>query len=285
MLRDYVRLNRTFLCREPFSTRTKSPGQRLCLPKDECTWHRLDCLRFRFHPCFRLPSDPPLNQDNSVQVWAVDNGNVLVTAATGVAFIELYADGDDLCKAHLEYMDFNGSSGPPKQIMLSESDLRSRLADDKQKKKLKLEIHSVGQGKHVVEDFAQLNPKSTRVKLPNGQMAFRGGKLGYSQMEGSRPQEILLLSAYDQRKLLTQVKVYHGFALDGIEFVYEDATTQLFGVRSGKPGGSEFNLDTRRGEVIMGFYLRAGLWIDGLQILTSLGRRSEIFGNPVGGSG
>jgi len=35
----------------------------------------------------------------------------------------------------------------------------------------------------------------------------------------------------------------------------------------------------------MGFYLRAGLWIDGLQILTSLGRRSEIFGNPVGGSG
>ena len=285
MLRDYVRLNRTFLCREPFSTRTKSPGQRLCLPKDECTWHRLDCLRFRFHPCFRLPSDPPLNQDNSVQVWAVDNGNVLVTAATGVAFIELYADGDDLCKAHLEYMDFNGSSGPPKQIMLSESDLRSRLADDKQKKKLKLEIHSVGQGKHVVEDFAQLNPKSTRVKLPNGQMAFRGGKLGYSQMEGSRPQEILLLSAYDQRKLLTQVKVYHGFALDGIEFVYEDATTQLFGVRSGKPGGSEFSLDTRRGEVIMGFYLRAGLWIDGLQILTSLGRRSEIFGNPVGGSG
>jgi len=285
MLRDYVRLNRTFLCREPFSTRTKSPGQRLCLPKDECTWHRLDCLRFRFHPCFRLPSDPPLNQDNSVQVWAVDNGNVLVTAATGVAFIELYAEGDDLCKAHLEYIDFNGSSGPPKQIMLSESDLRSRLADDKQKKKLKLEIHSVGQGKHVVEDFTQLNPKSTRVKLPNGQMAFRGGKLGYSQMEGSRPQEILLLSAYDQRKLLTQVKVYHGFALDGIEFVYEDATTQLFGVRSGKPGGSEFSLDTRRGEVIMGFYLRAGLWIDGLQILTSLGRRSEIFGNPVGGSG
>ena len=35
----------------------------------------------------------------------------------------------------------------------------------------------------------------------------------------------------------------------------------------------------------MGFYLRAGLWIDGLQILTSLGRRSEIFGNPIGGSG
>ena len=35
----------------------------------------------------------------------------------------------------------------------------------------------------------------------------------------------------------------------------------------------------------MGFYLRAGLWIDGIEILTSLGRRSGVFGNPLGGSG
>jgi hypothetical protein len=41
---------------------------------------------------------------------------------------------------------------------------------------------------------------------------------------------------------MIQVRVYHGFALDGIEFFYEDATSQLFGKRGGKPGGSEFNL-------------------------------------------
>jgi hypothetical protein len=35
----------------------------------------------------------------------------------------------------------------------------------------------------------------------------------------------------------------------------------------------------------LGFMLRAGLWIDGIQILTSLGRKSEWFGNPTGGSG
>lgn len=34
----------------------------------------------------------------------------------------------------------------------------------------------------------------------------------------------------------------------------------------------------------MGFYLRAGAWIDGLEILTSLGRRSGFFGNTTGGS-
>lgn len=285
MLRDYVRLHRTFTCREPFSTRTKSPGQRLCLREDECAWHRLDTLRFRFHPCFRLPSDLPLNSDGSIQVWAVDNGTILITAATGIAFIEIYTEGDELCRHHLEYLEGNGPTGPPKQISLTEADIRARLPDDKQKKKIKLSIHSAGQGNHVVEDVGALSPKSSRVKLANGQVGFRGGKLGLSQLEGSQPEEVLLWSVSDQRKLLMYVRVYHGFALDGIEFFYEDQTSQLFGKRGGTPGGSEFGLDTRRGETIMGFYLRAGAWIDGLQILTSLGRRSEIFGNPTGGGG
>ena len=42
-------------------------------------------------------------------------------------------------------------------------------------------------------------------------------------------------------------------------------------------------LDVRKGESIAGFYVRAGFWIDGIQILTSLGRRSEMFGNSHGG--
>lgn len=285
MLRDYVRLNRTFTCREPYSTRTKSPGQRLCLQQDECAWHRLDCLRFRFHPCFRLPTDPPLSADGSVQVWTVDNNNVLVTAATGVAFIELFPEGDDVCHSHIEYLDPTGNTGPVRQIQLSEADLRTRLPEDKRTKRLKLEIHSIGGGKHTVDDFTQLASKTSRVKLPDGRFGYKGGKLGFSQMEGSRPEEVILQSAFIQTKLLTSVKVYHGFAVDGLEFIYEDSTSQLFGNRGGKPGGSEFQLDTRRGETIMGFYLRAGLWIDGLQILTTLGRKSEIFGNPTGGSG
>ncbi|KAF2814289.1 uncharacterized protein BDZ99DRAFT_380744 [Mytilinidion resinicola] len=285
MLRDYVRLNRTFTCREPYSTRTKSPGQRLVLQQDECAWHRLDCLRFRFHPCFKLPSDMTPSADGSVQVWTVDGG-VLATAPTGVAWIELYTEGDDLCRTHIEYFDPTSGKSPPAHVSLTESDLRDRLPRDKRNKKLKLEIYSTGGGKHVVEDFSQLaNTKNCRVRLPDGRWGFRGSKLGFSQMEGSQPQEVIIDSCYIQTKLLKTIRVYHGFAVDGIEFFYEDSESQLFGKRGGKAGGSEFTLDTRRGELLMGFYLRAGLWIDGLQILTSLGRKSEIFGNPTGGSG
>lgn len=288
MMRDYVRLNRTFVCRESYSTRTKSPGQRLCLQQDECAWHRLDCLRFRFHPCFRLPSDPPPNQDDSIHVWSVDNNNVLVTAGSGITFIEIYGEGDDVCKAHVEYLDSIGSMVLPKQMLLTESDLRSRLPDTGRRnanRKLKIQFYSAGGGEHEVDDFSQLTSKSSRVKFPDGRAGFKGSKLGFSQMEGSRPQEVLFWYLSDQRKLLTSIRVYHGFAVDGIELMYEDSTSQLFGKRGGTPGGSEFSLDTRRGETIMGFYLRAGLWVDGLQILTSLGRKSPIYGNPTGGSG
>ena len=241
MLRDYQRLNRTFLCREPYSTRTKSPGIKLCLPKDECTWHRLDTLRFKDHPCFRLPTDMPLNADSSVQVWAVDNGKVIATAPTGIAFIELFTNGDEECHAWMEYGIGEGlSSGPPRQIVLTESDLKARLPEDKRSKKIKLKIHSVGQGEQIVDDFNLLKSKNSIVKLPNGQQGFKGNKLGSPQQEDSKPMEVILQSAVLQTKLLTSIKVYHGFALDGVEFCYEDSTSQLFGTKGGQPGGSEF---------------------------------------------
>lgn len=55
--------------------------------------------------------------------------------------------------------------------------------------------------------------------------------------------------------------------------------------KEGPGTGVNLTIDTRRGEILLGFYLRAGAWIDGLEILTSLGRRSGVYGNPKGGSG
>lgn len=241
MLRDYVRLNRTFITRESFSTRTKSPGLKLCLPSDECGWHRLDVLRFRFHPCFRLPSDPPALSDDSVQVWPVDNGRILITASSGVAFIEIYAEGDEVCHSFIEFVNSESpNSGVPRQVTVTESELRQQLPAEKQKKKVRLEIFSGGLGSHTVPDLSALRSKQSLVKLPKGQTGYKGSMLGFSQLEGSQPEEVILESSFIQTKLLTSIKVYHGEALDGLEFCYEDATSQLFGKRGGKPGGDEF---------------------------------------------
>jgi hypothetical protein len=48
---------------------------------------------------------------------------------------------------------------------------------------------------------------------------------------------------------------------------------------------ADASTDTRRGEILLGFYVRAGLWIDGIEILTSFGRKSGVYGNAKGGSG
>lgn len=42
--------------------------------------------------------------------------------------------------------------------------------------------------------------------------------------------------------------------------------------------------DIRRGEYITGFQVNSGGWVDGLAVITSLGRKSTFFGNANGGS-
>ncbi|EHY55392.1 hypothetical protein HRR83_008835 [Exophiala dermatitidis] len=313
MLRDYVRLNRTFVISEAYSTRTKSQGLKVCRLEDECGWHRLDVLRFRHHPCFKLPGDEPLSQDDSIQYFPVGNGRIICSAATGISFVEIWIEGDDLCR---HWIDFNNAdprlNSLPRQVTLVETDIRGRLPEDKRKAKLSLTIFCGGSRNEKIEDLDELLSKKYIVNLPplrqapkrdegltmnaynnmlnihksfDSRLGFKSKKLGQSALEGSQPEELILDCANIQTKLLRSVRVYHGYALDGIEFRYEDGHSQLFGKRGGKPGGDEFFLDTRRGETILGFYVRAGFWIDGIEILTSTGRRSGVFGNPNGGSG
>jgi hypothetical protein len=270
MLRDYVRLNRTFLVREPYSTRTKSQGLSICRQEDECAWHRLDVLRFRHHPCFRLPSDESLPQDDSVQYFPVGNGSVICSAASGISFVEIRTPDDELCRQWLDFTTTDTRrSIMPRQITLAEADIRARLPEDKKKAKVSLTIFCGSSRSEKVEDLEDLLSKKNIVALPHVRQApkrdegltmnafnnvvglgksfdtrlgFRSKKLGHSQLEGSQPEELILESTHLQTKLLTSVKVYSGYALDGIEFCYEDGHSQLFGKRGGKPGGDEFFL-------------------------------------------
>ncbi|KAK3305525.1 putative peptidase family-domain-containing protein [Chaetomium strumarium] len=293
MARDYVSLNRAFLTREAYSTRTRSRGGSVS-QEDECTWHRLDCLRFRSHPCFRLPNDPVLSPDDSVQGWPTEGGVLTVTAATGVAYVEIFAEGDDVCRAWVEYLpDGSNGGGSPaiqRMITLSEPDLRSRLPEgNKRKGRLRISVKSHGGGSLEVEDFGKLcSSKAACLKIPSAlpgipKTAFRGKKLGASQMEGSEAHEVVFTTVFRHDRVLSKVVFYHGAAVDGLEFVYDDDSRQLFGKKGGKEGGDTFELDVRRGEYITGFFVRSGFWIDAIQVLTSLGRRSTLFGNAHGG--
>lgn len=186
-----------------------------------------------------------MSSDDSVQVWPVENGKILITATTGIAFLELYAEGDNVCHNFIEYINTESSSnGLPRQVTVTENELRQRVfGTDKEKKKdIKLTAFSGALGSHTVNSIMDLKSKQSVVKLPKGHTGYKGSKLGFSQMEGSQPDQLLLDCAFASTKLLTSIRVYHGAAVDGLEFFYEDATSQLFGKRGGKPGGDDFVL-------------------------------------------
>ncbi|CAZ82654.1 unnamed protein product [Tuber melanosporum] len=277
--RDLQHINRTFLMKEPYSFRTKSPGLRFCVPKNESNWPRVDCLRFRYHPCFRIPTDPvpPALPDNP-QVYAVESG-IVAGAQSGIVLVEIYTDG--VYRGHREF-----TNKPEREVLLLEHDLRWSLPDGHRTVPLKLKIYSAGQGKTVVEDFSTV--KSSKVQLPNGYgVAFRSSSLGGPKAEGSRPQQLILHTVTPGR-VLTSIRVFHNSALGGLEFMYEDSSTQLFGRRGSsesqeKVEVSDFPLDTRKGESLLGFCVRSGAQVEGIEILTSFGRRSPMFGNPHGG--
>lgn len=303
---DYFGFNRSFSMVEAFATRTGQRGHNLTDLRQESLWHRLDCLRFRFHPCFVRPDlrpdgqefDPILPED-TVQVWAIDK-SLIVTSSIGLAWIEVFGDGEDICKHHVEYYKPDRDIGP-KQLKL---DL-DRIRDDlllppklRSSKRLRLEIYSMGRNGHATIDDVYTFITSSKIRIGGSsignrlqsqfqgtQYAYRGKKLGFSSLAGSQHEEVLFLSLGDLTKVMTAITVYHGDMVDGLEFFYADGETQLFGKRGGKPGGTQFVLDTRLGEQLFGFYVRAGQWIDGLQIWTTQNRKSEMFGNPTGGSG
>ncbi|WEW55182.1 hypothetical protein PRK78_000611 [Emydomyces testavorans] len=291
MSQEYLQFNRSFTSWEPYCTRTKEQGLRLCLAQDETNWHRLDALRFRLHPCFRHPSDPRPCLNGSLQVWPIDGGKIVLTSMSGIAFIEIYTEGDgDICRAYLDYINGDlgtNNNGLSKQVTITEDDIRARLPDSRKKEKgLKLVIYSGSLYSHIVDDISQLTAKSSTVKLPNGQIGYRSNKLGSTLSPASVSQDLILDFAVIQTKLLTSIKAYHDcFSINGIEFCYEDATSQFFGSRSQSANISEYVLDTRKGELLTGFYVRAAQKVEGIGIITNMGKINGVFGNATAGTG
>lgn len=268
MLRDYITWNRSFMTTEAYCSRLKKPGMRLTLAKDECGWHRLDALRFRFHNSFRLPNELPLvsiQNPTKPNVYPVEIGAV-VKSDTGVYAIELHVD--DWCRGYLEYVD-----QPQKELFLLEDDLRQQLPPEyrNKSKKLKLEILAIGEQQVTVDDFNALINHGRMID--GGRIMFKSNKLGGN---GGSEQVCLFPSRKTKRDIRT-VRMYVDQVLYGIEFYFDDGTS----VTWGNKGGNVNDVAMQPGEELLGFNAKSGAWVDGAQIITTL-RRSVMWGGPGG---
>ncbi|KAK7206832.1 putative peptidase family-domain-containing protein [Myxozyma melibiosi] len=258
MLRDYVRLNRTFCVREPISAEHRV---NICLPKDECGWNRLDMLRFRCHPMFRLPAEPIIMKSRPA-IFPVENG-AIATSATGIYLIELHYDG--LCRAHLEYPD-----GPQKEVFLFEEELRTILPDKYKMKQFSLLVLGLGEQQIEIGDFSAL-VRSSRTDVGRAPMFDSILPEADAIPSTAAPVRVLF-------RQIRRIRIYHGQAVDGLEFFFESGSA-MFGNRGGSP--SDFVFEPT--EQLIGFQVRSGAWVDAVQIITNL-RRSAVYGNTKGGS-
>ena len=170
MLRDYTRLNRSFLTKESYCIRTNSNGAAVPIyPKEECTWHRLDLLRYLYHPSFTKPedySDPTFMRPGKLGDYGVKqpsfyplgNETCHLVSQSGIYLIEIVCG--DLARGYIEYLPVSlGGPGPQKDIILSLNDLRARIPPDKIPEfgnSFKLKVLSVNGPQSCYDNFPSL---------------------------------------------------------------------------------------------------------------------------------
>ncbi|SCU86291.1 LAME_0D05402g1_1 [Lachancea meyersii CBS 8951] len=325
MLRDYVRLNRSFLTKEAFSTRTNSHGAKPPIyPLEECTWNRIDLLKFLHHPSFTIPQD---YNDSSMMrpscigghtipapsVYVLPNNCCLLKSQTGIFCIQIICG--DLARAFIEYLPLSlGGVGPQKEILLSLDDLRSRIPPEyvaQYRNTFKLKVCALNSPEADWEMFPQFLQAS---QISMAQYGFPAHVMGMkSTLYGSaqRGQDVGIVP-FDGRQV-SGVRVYHGAAVDGVRFylhrqranekqpplpprsymgklattvksVYTQNTTGP-SVLFGHETGSYSDIFFDDDEQLLGFDIRSGCWLDGIGVITNKGRASKIFGNANGGSG
>ena len=226
--------NRTFLVHDASSLRTQERS-RLITRVDEMQLHRLDALRYKLHPYFKLPFERRNYSEDSPHIWPISKERVVVSAMSGIAYVEIHPYGAQHCQGLMEFWKPN-PDGSFKEVCLSENEARKSLTKKYGKTPLRLDIYSNARGKATISDLKQFWPK-TVIKINKDCIGFRGGHVGMS-FEGRDIEDVVLRSAVDLKALLTSVKVYYEPGLIGVEFCYEDSTSQLFGTKSSEGQGT-----------------------------------------------
>lgn len=288
MLRDYVTMDRKFLTEEMSCVRTHRGRWGPVLTKDEPGWHRLDILRFLYHPAFALardfgdqvfkPNYTLINQGmrlpNGVNAGptlsALNENNLSITSDTGIYLIEVVIG--EWSRLHYEYLPpAYGGIGVQKSMTLDYNVIQSQLAPQWRNKPIKLEVLSLGFGQKTVDNLKEYLISGSRPhSIGNGMSAFKSDEFG---LQGGNKSMGLV------NKQLKTIRVTHGYALDGVRFIFHDGTYSDFGNFKGHY--SDFDLSPD--EKVIGVIIRSGAWVDGIQFITNK-KTSPAFGGGGGGA-
>ncbi|GMM35934.1 hypothetical protein DASC09_032590 [Saccharomycopsis crataegensis] len=295
-LPTYSTLNRSFMSREFPCKRTGELGYEPVLSTDECNWSRLSIMRFLYLPGLRIPAD---YHDDTI-IWnareiaeeptfiGVENRSIFVTSNTGIYLVEVHVDGEARAQLEFQPKRSNNGPGPQKELKLSYSDLQNNLDPEYQGKPMKLVILSLGLKQLVVESdiWEYLEPVHHDFGLGGGMLE------GVStECHGvPRADETGIIPIYGPGEL-SCIRVYHGDALDGIEFIHRKGKSHHHKFHSSK-SSTLFGNRTQDysdvpiydGESFVGFKIRCGAWVDAVQVVTNK-KVTPWYGFADGGHG
>ncbi|KAJ1983076.1 hypothetical protein H4R34_001498 [Dimargaris verticillata] len=310
MSRGFNNFNRTFMVKEP--------GLQPIAPADEAGshWHRVDVVRFRYHPCFRRPIDPPPAPPGSgteCTFYPVTDG-LLLQCPVGISMVEMWVNGR--YRAHIEYSaEFPGKvytpAGPQTQVRLQHTtsganlitpclvtltldDLR-QMSSWKDGENVKLEVVTTAQAIESIDHFETF-PQRYQVTLPYGDSvggipALKSVQFGRGEMKGTTAFATYFASFSPQfpppavpndgpaLPFLSHLRIYHGRYIDGLTCSMSDGTW----VQCGNAKGNPIELALAPGEGLACINVRSGFWIDAIEVVTTTGRTTGWLGNATGG--
>lgn len=237
--------------------------------EDHTVRHRVDAIRLRFHPAFRLPQDGPrgtIDQSSPI-IMPLEENCLRISAPAGLSMI-VYSVNSHY-RTHIEFLQHQ-----PKHVTLSLNDVYKQLqctANDN----IKLETISVNQQGQSIDSVATFFHTHI-VQLPGlSSIVFKSPAFG--GMEGGSKCLVPFISD-TFKKQITRIAIHHGDFLDGFILYWSDGTRNTIGCL----GGRRSTYDVLPGESIQGLLVRCGAWIDGIQFKLSSGRTSPWYGGQGG---
>ncbi|CAG8780654.1 32750_t:CDS:2 [Gigaspora margarita] len=275
MRRGFNNLNRTFTVKEPNNIHPITPSD-----ESGAHWHRCDTIRFRYHPCFRIPSDPRVYKDVSPDFWPLDN-SFLICCYSGISLVEIQVNG--AYKSHLEFLDERFHDD---EVELSLEDIMNRVG---WKHGDELTLHVIGKN-HTENTLQNAHAflDNSHIIVPIHGNVLRSARLGRDKGQEfqtifNKPQSSFQKSpsssidSFSPKKpYLSQMIIKAGCLVDSITFIWSDNTM----INTGGNGGNEHEFTLDEDEKIVELNVRAGWYIDGIEIKTN--KKSSGW---IGGSG
>lgn len=277
MLRDYTVLHRSFMSREVTGrgnnySQNKFIANRAFVPNDECPWHPLDLVRFRFHECFKIPNDTqPLSKCSTTCQLSRDRKCLQIQNKTGGVYaveIQDLRTGDHLSKGWHIYQE-------PVRGLISldiERDILKQANLDIQN--TGIEIYGVNSSKITIDNL--------KTYIEDAFITVQGVQVSKSLLYGRKTNDFVcwLFPEGTQTKV-NKIIVYHGGAIDGIGIFFS----------SGKPPvllgnqTKDFSTFVIQNQEIGKLNVRTGQWVDAVQFFNKNNSPiTKMVGNTSGGS-